>query len=112
MLAVILNGANPTAQAKALLDKGFATPVESESIVDQLPAVNLGALRPPATAPATTVATAAPRSPASALASSGSEASATDASRWLAVGGATGALLLALGLIRRRRRRTRLFDRR
>ncbi|MDQ1428833.1 MAG: hypothetical protein QOK39_2309 [Acidimicrobiaceae bacterium] len=112
MLAIILNGANPTAQAKALLDKGFATPVESESIVDQLPAVNLGALRPPVAAPDTTVATAVPRTPASALASSGSEASSADASRWLVVGGAAGALLLGLGLIRGRRRRTRIFGRR
>ncbi len=109
MLAVILNGANPTAQAKALLDKGFATPVESESIVDQLPAVNLGALRPPPIAPDTTVATATPRTPASALASSGSEASSADSSRWLVVAGATGALLVGLGLIRGRRRRSRIF---
>jgi D-alanyl-D-alanine carboxypeptidase (penicillin-binding protein 5/6) len=117
MLAVILNGANPTAQAKALLDKGFATPVEAESIADQLPAVDLGALRPPAAAPDTTVATADPRTqapptPGSALASSGSEASSADTSRWLVVGGATGAFLLGLGLIRGRRRRTRIFGRR
>jgi D-alanyl-D-alanine carboxypeptidase len=46
MLAVVLHGSNPTQTAEALLDKGFATPVEAEPTVDRLPAVTSGAPKP------------------------------------------------------------------
>jgi len=50
ILAVVLNSDNPPQQAKALLDQGFATPVAAESTADQLPPVNLAALRTPTAA--------------------------------------------------------------
>ncbi|MDQ1378916.1 MAG: hypothetical protein QOE15_3089 [Acidimicrobiaceae bacterium] len=53
MLAVVLRSNNPTAAAKLLLDKGFATPVSAEGSVDRLPAVNRSALDPAAVAAAT-----------------------------------------------------------
>jgi serine-type D-Ala-D-Ala carboxypeptidase (penicillin-binding protein 5/6) len=42
MLAVVMNGANPTLTAKNLLDQGFATPVNAEPAADLLPPVHLG----------------------------------------------------------------------
>ncbi len=42
MLAVVMNGSNPTQTAKDLLDKGFATPVGVEPAADRLPPVHLG----------------------------------------------------------------------
>ena len=48
MLAVVLNGYNPTATAMDLLDQGFATPVSKEAAVDRLPAFALP--RPPGSA--------------------------------------------------------------
>jgi D-alanyl-D-alanine carboxypeptidase (penicillin-binding protein 5/6) len=41
MLAVVMNGYNPTQSAMDLLDQGFATPVAAEGPGDQLPAVAL-----------------------------------------------------------------------
>ncbi|MDQ6616368.1 MAG: serine hydrolase [Actinomycetota bacterium] len=63
MLAVVLASANPTAAAKLLLDKGFATPVSAETPIDQLPAVNLAALDPAASAPSASAVPAGPGSP-------------------------------------------------
>jgi serine-type D-Ala-D-Ala carboxypeptidase (penicillin-binding protein 5/6) len=41
MLSVVLNAPDVLHQSAALLDKGFATPVASESITDQLPSVHI-----------------------------------------------------------------------
>jgi len=41
MLSVVLNAPDVLRQSAALLDKGFATPVASESISDQLPSVHI-----------------------------------------------------------------------
>jgi D-alanyl-D-alanine carboxypeptidase len=50
MLAVVLNGYNPTQSAIDLLNQGFATPAFSEPTADHLPAVTLPS-RPPAPGP-------------------------------------------------------------
>jgi D-alanyl-D-alanine carboxypeptidase (penicillin-binding protein 5/6) len=60
MLAVVMHGTNPTQMAETLLDKGFATAPETESRVDQLPAVTTGAPQPKPK-PATTTDPAAPQ---------------------------------------------------
>ena len=41
MLAVVMNGYNPTATAIDLLNEGFATPVNKEPATDRLPSVAL-----------------------------------------------------------------------
>jgi D-alanyl-D-alanine carboxypeptidase len=52
LLAVVMHGTNPTQMAESLLDKGFATTAETESTVDQLPAVTTGAPQPKPRPPA------------------------------------------------------------
>jgi serine-type D-Ala-D-Ala carboxypeptidase (penicillin-binding protein 5/6) len=42
MLAVVMNGADPIRSAEAMLDQGFATPVEAEPVAEVLPPVRLG----------------------------------------------------------------------
>ncbi len=109
MLAVILGGANPTQQAKDLLDKGFATPVAAETAIDQLPPVSLaGAASPPstATAPAPTPVVQVPVRAAPAPPASGTPAWLS----WPVLAAAAVALaLVATVAARRRRRRRRLF---
>lgn len=110
MLAVVLNSANPTADVKRLLDQGFATDVASESIVDQLPPVNLAALRPPVTVPVT-AATSPPVSSLAAANATSAAAAGTGGSQppRLLAAGAAAALLACLALLSgpRRRRHSR-----
>jgi D-alanyl-D-alanine carboxypeptidase (penicillin-binding protein 5/6) len=109
MLAVVLRSSNPTAQAKLLLDKGFATPLSAEGSVDRLPAVNLAALDPAATAAPVRSEPAPPPAAASVTAPSAViGAHVTGKTFWplAAVGGL--ALLLCLAAVatpRTRRRR-------
>lgn len=59
MLAVVLSSPNPVATASALLDQGFATPVDAEPTADTLPPVRLPTPALVAAAPSPT-ATRAP----------------------------------------------------
>ncbi|MDQ1391837.1 MAG: hypothetical protein QOF30_814 [Acidimicrobiaceae bacterium] len=112
MLAVVLHSDNPTAAAKALLDKGFATAVAAEGGVDRLPAVNLSALDPTAAAaPARSDPTPARPAASVPVASAVVGSHSTPTTLWplAAVGGL--ALLLCLAVVtapgaRRRRRRS------
>jgi len=58
MLAVVMNGYNPTATAIDLLNEGFATPLSSEPAADRLPPPALPS--PPKVVPATAQAATAP----------------------------------------------------
>lgn len=110
MMAVVMHSANPTTQAKALLDQGFATPVANESTVDQLPPVNLAALRPPTEITSShRIPAPTPSIAASAIepdpADPGAVASAGPHSLTFATTAAAVAFLLCLALYARHRRR-------
>jgi D-alanyl-D-alanine carboxypeptidase (penicillin-binding protein 5/6) len=127
MLAVVLNSDNPPQQAKALLDQGFATPVASESTADQLPPVNLAALRTPTAAVGVRSSPTAPTpggasdgvppgggppsaGPRNVVAVSGAGGHATSGSFGLLAAEGALALLLCIGSMvgtRRRRQRRR-----
>ncbi len=109
MLAVVLNAAAVYADAGALLDEGFATPVQAETGLDRLPPVRL-ATPPPAGALAAQRATQPDRL---ALVAS-RHGQATTVGTWLAAPGAmalSGAVA-ALLVHRRRYRRRHLARRR
>jgi serine-type D-Ala-D-Ala carboxypeptidase (penicillin-binding protein 5/6) len=112
MLAVVMHSPNPTLQAKQLLNQGFATPVSAETTADQLPPVNLAALRPQAQAvPERVSATVALPPPGATGPNLIATTPAPQSFRLLSAAGAL-ALLLCLGALigsaeHRRRRRPR-----
>jgi D-alanyl-D-alanine carboxypeptidase (penicillin-binding protein 5/6) len=110
MLAVVLHGPNPLLNAEALLDKGFATPVEAELTTEALPPINLKPYSPPKPAVTPTAPqAAAPAAPKHAKASSSVVARLWNS--WTVRLSAAVVLLalLARWLIVRRRRRARIF---